>query len=150
VAMQHSATVEAVEIAAVEVQEATLAAPVAESVGATPELGTTATPAAHVEAPAVQAAPQPVAPIPAVAPAAAPAAIPAADAIIVQPEPMPLDHLRDMLAAAGLTLAVTDPEKLRVAQEAAARVTPMPRVPRERKALPPVSNEPLIQVETRH
>ena len=53
-----------------------------------------------------------------------------------------------MLSGAGLTLASTDPEKLRAAQEAAARIQPAPRVPRERKPLPPVSNEPLIQVET--
>ena len=56
----------------------------------------------------------------------------------------------EMLAAAGLSLAVTDPEKLRAAQEAAARIAPPPRVPRVRKPLPPVSNEPLVQVETTH
>jgi ribonuclease E len=61
---------------------------------------------------------------------------------------MPLQELNAMLSAAGLTLASTDPEKLRAAQEAAARIQPAPRVPRERKPLPPVSNEPLIQVET--
>jgi ribonuclease E len=54
-----------------------------------------------------------------------------------------------MLAKAGLTLAVTDPVKLRAAQEASAAIAPAPRVPRERKPLPPVSNEPLVQVETR-
>jgi len=59
------------------------------------------------------------------------------------------EDLQDVLAAAGLTLAVTDPEKLRIAQEAAARIKPAPRVPRERKPLPPPSNEPLVQVETR-
>ncbi|HJV72911.1 MAG TPA: Rne/Rng family ribonuclease [Noviherbaspirillum sp.] len=64
-------------------------------------------------------------------------------------EPLQLDHLREVLAAAGLTLAVTDPEKLRAAQEAAAQIVPPARVPRERKPLPPVSTEPLIQVETR-
>ena len=62
---------------------------------------------------------------------------------------MALDNLQEVLAAAGLTLAVTDPEKLRVAQEAAARYVPAPRVPRERKPLPPQPTEPLIQVETR-
>ncbi|RZI40175.1 Rne/Rng family ribonuclease [Herbaspirillum sp. HC18] len=94
--------------------------------------------------------PEPAPPAPAVvAPAPAPAAPAPAAGIIVAPAPMPLDQLRDVLAAAGLTLAVTDPEKLRVAQEAAARIVPMPRVPRLRKPLPPVSNEPLVQVETR-
>jgi ribonuclease E len=64
--------------------------------------------------------------------------------------PMPVDNLREMLAVAGLTLAVTDPDKLRAAQDAAARIVPIPRVPRERKPLPPLSTEPLVQVETRH
>jgi len=62
---------------------------------------------------------------------------------------MSLDQLRDVLASAGLTLAVTDPEKLRAAQLVAADIIPAPRVPRERKPLPPMSNEPLVQVETR-
>ncbi|MDB5727711.1 MAG: Rne/Rng family ribonuclease [Noviherbaspirillum sp.] len=62
---------------------------------------------------------------------------------------MQSESLREMLAAAGLTLAVTDPEKLRVAQEQAAKVVPSPRVPRERKPVPAPSSEPLIQVETR-
>jgi ribonuclease E len=61
---------------------------------------------------------------------------------------MPLDDLHSVLNAAGLTLASTDPEKLRVAQEAAARIVPPVRVPRERKPLPPLSTEPLVQVET--
>ncbi|HWU98601.1 MAG TPA: Rne/Rng family ribonuclease [Oxalicibacterium sp.] len=59
------------------------------------------------------------------------------------------DNLDDVLRAAGLVLASTDPEKLRVAQEAAAQVVAPARVPRERKPLPPVSNEPLIQMETK-
>ena len=67
----------------------------------------------------------------------------------ITPAPMPLDQLREALAAVGLTLAVTDPEKLRHAQETAAQVVTVPRTPRERKPLPPISNEPLIQVETR-
>jgi ribonuclease E len=61
---------------------------------------------------------------------------------------MPLQEINAMLNAAGLTLASTDPDKLRAAQEAAARIQPAPRVPRERKPLPPMSDEPLIQVET--
>ena len=62
--------------------------------------------------------------------------------------PMPVQELGAMLNAAGLTLASTDPEKLRAAQEEAARVQPALRVPRERKPLPPVPSEPLVQVET--
>jgi ribonuclease E len=64
-------------------------------------------------------------------------------------ETVTVESLADMLQAAGLTLASTDPQKLRVAQEAASKIVPIPRVPRERKPLPPLSTEPLIQVETR-
>ncbi len=53
-----------------------------------------------------------------------------------------------MLAAAGLQMASTDPTKLRAVQEAAAQVVAPTRVPRERKAVAPVSSEPLVQVET--
>lgn len=63
---------------------------------------------------------------------------------------MQVEQLQDVLAAAGLTLASTDPEKLRAVQEAAAQVVPQARVPRERKPAPQVANEPLVQVETRH
>jgi len=68
----------------------------------------------------------------------------------VAPAPMPLDDLRTVLGSAGLTLASTDPEKLRAAQEAAARITVPPSKPRERKPQPPQASEPLIQIETRH
>jgi ribonuclease E len=93
----------------------------------------------------------PVAEEPAPTPAAF-ASAPVASAPIVSaaaPAPVQMDNLREVLAAAGLTLAVTDPDKLRIAQEAAARIAPSPRIPRERKPLPPLSTEPLIQVETR-
>jgi ribonuclease E len=66
----------------------------------------------------------------------------------IVPAPMPVDELRSVLSAAGLTLATTNPDKLRAAQEAAAHIVPAPRVPRARKALPPLPTEPLIQVET--
>jgi len=58
--------------------------------------------------------------------------------------------LQTMLSAAGLTLANTDPAKLRAAQEAAAQIHVTPHVPRERKPQPASSSEPLVQVETRH
>ncbi|MDQ9170672.1 Rne/Rng family ribonuclease [Oxalobacteraceae bacterium R-40] len=61
---------------------------------------------------------------------------------------MRLEDFQEMLSAAGLTLAVTNPEKLKAAQEAAANVTVAPRPTRERKPAVPPSNEPLIQVET--
>lgn len=59
-----------------------------------------------------------------------------------------VEAMREMLSAAGLTLAATDPEKLRKAQDEAARFVPAPRSPRVRKMPPPPSSEPLIQVET--
>lgn len=94
--------------------------------------------------PAVVAeAPAPVAPAPVVAAPAA-ATTPAAAGNGAQ-----WDSLQQMLSHAGLTLATTDPVKLRAAQEAAAAIVPAPRVPRERKPLPPQSSEPLVQVETR-
>ncbi|MBK4734236.1 Rne/Rng family ribonuclease [Noviherbaspirillum pedocola] len=100
-----------------------------------------------MEAPAAQAAESSqVAPVAVVQTSAAPA--PAAPIAAAPQATMPVEELQSMLSAAGLTLATTDPEKLRAAQEAAARIQPAPRVPRERKPLPPVSNEPLIQIET--
>jgi ribonuclease E len=101
-------------------------------------------------APVAEAAPAPVAE-PAPAPAAAPVA-PAAPAPVAQapvaPAPAPAADLNELLDSAGLTLAATDPEKLRAAQEAAAKAAPPVRVPRERKPLPPQADEPLIQVDT--
>ncbi|HWV63794.1 MAG TPA: Rne/Rng family ribonuclease [Oxalicibacterium sp.] len=63
--------------------------------------------------------------------------------------PASADTLDSVLRAAGLELASTDPIKLRAAQEEAARFVAAPRVPRERKPLPPASNEPLVQMETK-
>ncbi|MBY0556341.1 MAG: hypothetical protein K2P77_03950, partial [Burkholderiaceae bacterium] len=65
------------------------------------------------------------------------------------PAPAPAADLQTLLGSAGLTLAATDPAKLRAAQEAAAKVAAPVRVPRERKPLPPQADEPLIQVDTR-
>jgi len=154
--------VPAVEIAAVPVSEAVMPAapPVIEIK------------AERVAKPVIEAAPAAVAVAPVPAPrtqqeisflpepapeaempvAVVPVKMPAATAILstpVAPAPMQLDSLRDVLSAAGLTLASTDPEKLRVAQEAATKTEPVQRVPRERKPLPPTSTEPLVQVETR-
>ncbi|TFW14981.1 hypothetical protein, partial [Duganella callida] len=60
----------------------------------------------------------------------------------------PID-LQAVLSSAGLTLAATDPAKLRAAQEAAAQVAPPVHKPRQRKPAPVVVDEPLIQVDTR-
>ncbi|MFS2117508.1 hypothetical protein, partial [Herbaspirillum frisingense] len=96
----------------------------------------------------VEANPAP-APVEVAAPAATAAtAAPAAPAAHAGNGAQP-ESLQQMLSQAGLTLATTDPVKLRAAQEAAAAFVPAPRVPRERKPLPPQSSEPLVQVETR-
>ena len=94
-------------------------------------------------------------------PAAAPAAAPVMAAVLSMPEPVeaatpvaaaaapaPQLDLDAVLGSAGLTLAATDPEKLRTARESAAKTVAAVRVPRERKPLPPQNNEPLIQVDT--
>ncbi|MYM93569.1 Rne/Rng family ribonuclease [Duganella vulcania] len=129
---------------------------------------------AEVAAPVVvEAAPavaEPVAPTPApvaapavAAPVAAPAAAPVAAPVVAEPvaaapapapAPAPVApsapiDLQAVLGSAGLTLAATDPAKLRAAQEAAAKAVAPVRVPRERKPLPPQNDEPLVQVDTR-
>jgi ribonuclease E len=54
-----------------------------------------------------------------------------------------------MLGSAGLTLAATDPAKLRAAQEAAAAAAAPVRLGRARKPVVAPVDEPLIQVDTR-
>jgi len=106
---------------------------------------------APVEAPVVEApvVAEPVAAAPAPVPAPAPVAAPApAPAPVAAAPAAPID-LQAVLGSAGLTLAATDPAKLRAAQEAAAKVAAPVRVPRERKPLPPQADEPLVQVDTR-
>lgn len=74
------------------------------------------------------------------APAAAPKAAPVA--------PVAVENLQPMLNAAGLEWVHTDDAKYRAAQQAAAAIVPAPRVPRERKPLPPLPQGPMILVET--
>lgn len=93
------------------------------------------TPVPHVPEPVVAAVPTPSVTAPAPAPATS--------------GNKQGSNLQVMLASAGLSLATTDPEKLRAAQEAAASYVAPPREPRVRKPLPPQSTEPLVQVETR-
>ena len=120
---------------------------------------------APVQAPASAPASAPFA-APASAPTSAPVAVAApvlapAQATVTKAEsapvttPMPAPapetstaDIDSLLSAAGLTMAVTNPEKLRAVQAASEQVTPVVRIPRERKPLPPMSNEPLVQVET--
>ena len=70
---------------------------------------------------------------------------------VQEPASLPAAQQADLpaiLAAAGLTLASTDPEKLRAAQQAATEMVAAPRVPRERKPQPTPPSEPLVQIET--
>lgn len=132
------------DIRATEATTAEAAAPEQEVETAVIEAEAAPEPTLAEPAMAAPAAPAAVAPaIPEAVASAAPAK-PAAEAA-----PVATENLNDMLRAAGLTLAVTDPEKLRAAQQAAAQIVPAPRVPRERKPLPPLQTEPLVQVETR-
>ena len=54
-----------------------------------------------------------------------------------------------MLDAAGMALVETDPGKHAVVRERIAAYAPPARAPRERKALPPVTEGPLELVETK-
>jgi len=98
-----------------------------------------------VQTPAVAAAP--------VAPAPAPVAPASAQQPIVVPAVAPAakaQALHDVVNAAGLKWVETDPERhAQTQQRIAASYAPV-RLGRERKPVTPVSNEPLVQVETRH
>jgi ribonuclease E len=124
--VEVTAAIETVSVAASAVPAPVEAAPVE-----TTSTATEAQAVQPVQAPDSASAPEPV---------QAPAK--------TEPAPMQLNDLEEVLKSAGLTLAVTDPDKLRAAQEANAAVTVAPRTPRVRKPLPPLPTEPLIQVET--
>ena len=131
--------------AAPVVAEPVAAAPVAEPIEvervvAEPVAVQTAPAAVEQPVAVVEEAPAAVA-VAVAAPTQAPVPTPA-------PAPAPVADLKELLGSAGLTLAATDPEKLRAAQEAAASAAPPVRVPRERKPLPPQVDEPLIQIDT--
>jgi len=113
-------------------------------------------PAAPVQAPVEAPAAEPVVQTPAVAPVA-PAPAPVAPASAQQPIVVPAvapaakaQALHDVVNAAGLKWVETDPERhAQTQQRIASSYTPV-RLGRERKPVTPVSNEPLVQVETRH
>ncbi|MCS6762789.1 MAG: Rne/Rng family ribonuclease [Candidatus Protistobacter heckmanni] len=73
-------------------------------------------------------------------------AAPVAQAVVAAPAPAA--NLDAVLADAGLIWVQTDSDKHRVAQEQAAAMPRPVFAPRERKALPPLSTETMIQVET--
>jgi len=115
-----------------------------------------AEPVAQAEPAAPVAAPTPA---PVEAPVAEPtvqaqpdtAVAPAAQQPIVVPPAAPAassQTLHDVVSAAGLKWVETDPERLaQTQQRIAASHTPV-RLGRERKPVAPVSNAPLVQVET--
>ncbi|MEX3527231.1 MAG: Rne/Rng family ribonuclease [Burkholderia sp.] len=146
------------------------AAPAVEPVAYVAPVQVEASPADAAPAPVQEAAPA-AEPVPAVEPVAAvepaPVAVEPAAAVTakpqaaVEPEPAKPVSVPQALAtapasagieaaldAAGLTWVSTDADKLRATQEAAARIEPQARAPRERKALPPVDPTPMQQVET--
>jgi hypothetical protein len=106
---------------------------------------------AHAESSTVEAAPTPapvfvptpvaVTPAPSPAPVSAPTPAPVAQAVSQQ-------SLDEVLKSAGLTMAVTNPDKLRQVQEASTVSAPTVRTPRERKPLVSAPSEPLVQIET--
>ncbi len=98
----------------------------------------------EVEAPVIVS----VLPVGETTPVAATVVAPAPLKPAAAPELAEVDDLQNVLTAAGLTLAATDPIKLRAAEEASTNTVTAPRVLRQRKLLPPQSNEPLQQVET--
>ena len=106
---------------------------------------------ARAESSTVEAAPTPapvfvptpvaVTPAPMYAPVSAPASMPVTPAASQQ-------SLDEVLKSAGLTMAVTNPDKLRQVQEASVVSAPPTRTPRERKPVVSAPSEPLVQIET--
>ncbi|MGZ8138892.1 Rne/Rng family ribonuclease [Bordetella bronchiseptica] len=113
---------------------------------------------APVETTPVEPAEQAAAPVEAEAPVAQPektpepAAVRPAAAIVVpaQAAAPATGALHDVLDAAGLTWVETDPERHAQTQMRIAAAATPARLGRERKPVASVSNEPLVQVETRH
>jgi ribonuclease E len=71
-------------------------------------------------------------------------------AVIHAPAPKPVQpkvELEEVLKAAGLTMAVTNPAKMAAVQQTAVAST-APHAPRQRKVAPQAPDEPLVQIET--
>jgi ribonuclease E len=86
--------------------------------------------------------------VPVTAPVVAPVAAAITTPVISQPAPVaPVENLEAVLQAAGLTMAVTDPNKLRSVQQSIPAVVEQ-RVPRERKPATVIQDEALVQIET--
>jgi ribonuclease E len=123
----------------VEVEQPAITAAVPATVEATPE-------AARPEP-----APMPVAEL--VVPVAQITAPPVVEEKLtehVPPAPVPVEAPKLQLDwSSDLTQVETDPVKLEEARDKAPADTPAARVKRERPPVPPVSDEPLVQIETR-
>jgi ribonuclease E len=145
--LDHGTVATPVPVMPVVAPEITAAsAPVSSGMPVAPALPDVPTPPAapvmshtsHVETVAVQPE-TPVMATPAPAPAPAPVATPAH---IVMPKPIQFDWSTD------LTQVETQVAKLQAAQAQAAASAEPPRVRRTRPVLPPIAEEPLMQVET--
>ena len=62
---------------------------------------------------------------------------------------LPLQDLSQVAQGSGLQWVNSDPAKIAEAQSAIAAEAPVPRVPRERQAVPAEAASPLVLVETR-
>ena len=79
---------------------------------------------------------------------AAPAEVPQTASEVAPAQPAVA--IESMLSSAGLMLAATDPEKLRAAQAAAQNAESAPKLGRPRKTVQSLTEEPLVQVNTRN
>ena len=115
---------------------------------------TTPAPVAPAATAPVASAPVAAAPVAATQVAATPAvAAPAESQAIVVPATTPsakAQALHDVVNAAGLKWVETDPDRHAQTQLRIAAAHTPTRLGRERKPVATVSNEPLVQVETRH
>jgi len=102
----------------------------------------TAEPVVTAAAAVVEAAPQAIAAAMAEVPAPAPVSA------VAKAAPLPIETLQHVVTDVGMTWVHTDAQKLQASQEEAARAVTPPRVPRERKPLPPIQQGPMILVET--
>ncbi|MGM3275911.1 Rne/Rng family ribonuclease [Ralstonia sp. 24A2] len=128
-----------VEAPAPVVQEPVLTADAVAPVAAAPAVQP-AEPAVVATAPAVEVAEAAIATATAVAPAPV--------STVGKAAPLSVETLQSVVSNVGMTWVHTDAQKLQASQEEAARTVAAPRVPRERKPLPPIQQGPMILVET--
>jgi ribonuclease E len=100
-------------------------------------------------APVPVAAPAPAMPEPAAPIVAAPAYRAPAVQVAAKPVPLDISKLEIVVQGAGLSWVHTDQGRHAAVQASIQSIPRAARVPRERKPLPPPSNDVLVQVETR-